>query len=105
MFHVFSNETGSRPMGSWFNDPKMRRKFATRLYSAAQDLEKLAADYISGLKAGNVPTKGEWTSALTRARTNEYHIMYDGAFMFATDAYSPKKEYLLADASPLIGQT
>lgn len=76
---------------------------ATRLYSTGQELEKLAVDYISGLKQGKVPSKGEWSAALARARSNEYHIMYDGAF-FATDVYSPKKQYLFVNATSLISQ-
>ena len=104
IFHVFRNETGMTVMNAWLQDPKIRRKFATRLYSTAQDLEKLVADYISGLKQGKVPSKGEWSAALARARSNEYHIMYDGALIFATDVYSPKKQYIFVNASQLIGQ-
>ena len=75
---------------------------ATRLYSTGQELEKLAVDYISGLKQGKVSSKGEWSAA--RARSDlKYHIMYDGAF-FATDVYSPKKQYLFVNATSLISQ-
>jgi hypothetical protein len=102
LLYVFRDHSRSA-MDSWLKDEKLRRKFASRLYSVTQDMDKLVAEYLSRLEKGQTPSKSEWTLANLRSRTNEYHIMYDGMFMFAKDVYSPKKKYFFKDTEALIG--
>lgn len=92
-------ETGKwRAIEHWRNDPKISKKFMSRIYSTSQDLRKMVKDYLSSVAKGTVPTSGDWTVAIGKMRF-EYSFLYDGHFMKSrsTEVYKPKGKYYHLD--------
>lgn len=96
---MFLWETTNAPT-AWRKDERVWKKILTRIYSVAGEIDKIANDYIAGVKGGKYPSKQAWNKSVEMMRWGKYSLLYSGILMksMSREPFDPKKTYPLGVA-------